>query len=294
MMLFLQVSLVHADHRPVVVVGRERQMSPIVGVTTSTMHRITLPNTPEWHRTSGQLTGVFAFTDLSIRQEGAYRLKFDLFELVNGEAVFRTLIYSDEFKVYPAKSFPGMAQSTDFTDVLKKHGIRVRVSKSVRNNGKKDAGNMGVGLPASKFHPDNGYMTQRGRHDHVNPRPTPYNPHSSRVLPLFYERWLTVFSVTARNVKGLRVGNSRTRLLLDKACFHPQTMRFRLPRVPVPCMMPVLHTTHNLPATITIKDGLASPCIIFNRLITVVPTWTPGVTVTLTITVIVNRHLRTK
>lgn len=184
MMLFLQVSLVHADHRPVVVVGRERQMSPIVGVTTATMHRITLPSTPEWQRSSGQISGVFAFTDLSIRQEGAYRLKFDLFELMNGEAVFRSAIYSDEFKVYPAKSFPGMAQSTDFTDILKKHGIRVRVSKSVRNS-KKDPG-MGVALPTSNFRPDNNYA-QRDRHHHVNTRHAPYSAHSSRVLPIIYK-----------------------------------------------------------------------------------------------------------
>jgi hypothetical protein len=185
MMLFLQVSLVHAQsHQDVVVVGRERQMSPIVGVTTATMHRITLPSTPEWQRPSGQIAGVFAFTDLSIRQEGAYRLRFDLFELVNGEAFFRSQIFSDEFKVYPAKSFPGMAQSTDFTDILKKHGIRVRVSKSVRNS-KKEL-NMGTAPPTNKFRPENDYSE---RHHHISQssgsRQAPYDAHHSRVLPTF-------------------------------------------------------------------------------------------------------------
>ena len=185
-MLFLQVSLVHAhNHEPVVVAGRERQMSPIVGVTTATMHRITLPNTPEWQRSSGQVAGVFAFTDLSIRQEGAYRLQFDLFELTNGEAVFRSQVYSDEFRVYPAKSFPGMAQSTDFTDILKKHGIRVRVSKSVRNS-KKDPNTMTLAPPpTSKFRPDNDYgHMQRPYPNHINSssRHTPYDSQLSRVL----------------------------------------------------------------------------------------------------------------
>jgi hypothetical protein len=182
-MLFLQVSLVHAStHEPVVVVGRERQMSPIVGVTTATMHRITLPSSPDWQRPEGHIVGVFAFTDLSIRQEGSYQLKFDLFELTNGEAVWRTSMISKEFRVYPAKSFPGMAQSTDFTDILKKHGIRVRVSKSVRNS-KKELSNMGAALPTSKFRPESDYPD---RHHHVSQpglRHAPYDAHHSRVLP---------------------------------------------------------------------------------------------------------------
>lgn len=190
MMLFLQVSLVHAtNHEPVVVVGRERQMSPIVGVTTATMHRITLPS--DWQRPEGHILGVFAFTDLSIRQEGAYNLKFDLFELTNGEAVWRSEIFSNDFRVYPAKSFPGMAQSTDFTDILKKHGIRVRVSKSVRNT-KKELSNMGAAPPTSKFRPENDYPD---RHHHIPQsglRHAPYDAHHSRVLPNIEIKVLTL------------------------------------------------------------------------------------------------------
>jgi hypothetical protein len=178
MMLFLQVSLVTVNEEPVVVVGRERQMSPIVGVTTATMHRITLPT--DWPRPEGHIVGVFAFTDLSIRQEGTYRLMFDLFELTNGEAVWRSKITSAVFRVYPAKSFPGMAQSTDFTDILKKHGIRVRVSKSVRNS-KKELTNMGAAPPTSKFRPESDYP-DRYHSNQPGIRHAPYDAHHSRVL----------------------------------------------------------------------------------------------------------------
>lgn len=132
MSFFLQVVLVHHDTlEPVVVPARERQMSALVGVTNTTLHKITLPAEAEKRRPAS-LEGVFAFTDLSVRQEGDYRLQFHLYEIVGGETIHRADVKSDKFHVYAAKGFPGMEQSTSFTDVLKKHGIRVRVSKSAR------------------------------------------------------------------------------------------------------------------------------------------------------------------
>jgi hypothetical protein len=114
---------------PVVVNARERQMTPLVGVTNATMHRIVFSSADG---RPPQPTGVFAFTDLSVRQEGVYRLRFHLFEIRDGEAIPLCFTDSEAFRVHPAKGFPGMAQSTAFTDILKKHGLRVRVSKSIR------------------------------------------------------------------------------------------------------------------------------------------------------------------
>jgi len=106
-------------------------MTPLVGVTNATPHRIVLER--EGHPTTeGEPIPVFAFTDLSIRQEGRYRLQFDLFEVRDGELIWHTSIISGLIQVFPAKGFPGMAESTPFTSILKKHGIRVRVSKSIR------------------------------------------------------------------------------------------------------------------------------------------------------------------
>lgn len=132
--LFLQVTLVHRDTlQPVVVPNRERQMTALVGVTNTTLHRVSIPG-DQRHPASSK--GIFAFTDLSVRQEGYYCLRFNLFEVLDGETLHRAEIFSEIFRVYPAKTFPGMAQSTEFTDILKKHGIRVRVSKSIRTSKK--------------------------------------------------------------------------------------------------------------------------------------------------------------
>jgi Velvet factor len=151
MSLFLMVQLVHEDNRgPAVVSGRERSMCPLVGVTTTTIHRIVMAS---HDRTPAVPAGVFAFTDLSVRQEGHFRLRFILFEIRAGEAVKLTQCDSEGFQVFTAKKFPGMEQSTWFTDLLKKHGIRVRVSKSIRTT--KKTGTQVEPEPSSpKFDPE--------------------------------------------------------------------------------------------------------------------------------------------
>lgn len=108
-------------------------MTALVGVTNASLHRITIPGNQ--HRPAST-KGVFAFTDLSVRQEGYYCLRFNLLEIIDGEAIPRAETFSDVFRVYTAKTFPGMAKSTEFTDILRNHGIRIRVSKSIRTTKK--------------------------------------------------------------------------------------------------------------------------------------------------------------
>lgn len=169
MSLFLQATLVDMELKPVVVQNRERQMTALVGVTNTTMHRITIPD--ERLRTQC-VKGIFAFTDLSVRQEGNYYLRWDLFEIINGEAIHRHEVYSAKFKVYPAKNFPGMQQSTALTDLLKKYGIRVRVSKSTRTA--KQRGNQ---VRRSRFDPEIFEQHQL----HINPASASYSPYDQRV-----------------------------------------------------------------------------------------------------------------
>jgi hypothetical protein len=157
MNLLCYVVLVHADSlEPVIVPARERQITALVGVTNTTLHRILAPLDPERNPNGAYVQqGVFAFTDLSVRQEGYYRLQFHLFELVNGESVPLCKHDSERFRVFAAKGFPGMEQSTVFTDILKKHGIRVRVSKSIRAS-KKITSKVVSESSLAKFDPEEG------------------------------------------------------------------------------------------------------------------------------------------
>lgn len=70
----------------------------------------------------------FIFTDLSVRTAGLYRLKFRLmnwgFIEETGESMpILTEVWSDTFRVHPAKDFPGMRESSRITEQLKALGV---------------------------------------------------------------------------------------------------------------------------------------------------------------------------
>ena len=77
----------------------------------------------------------FIFPDLSCRQVGRYRLRFQIMKVIPELMVVgsRTNIIrsveSDVFEVYSAKDFPGMRASTTLTRDLKRQGAAVSVKK---------------------------------------------------------------------------------------------------------------------------------------------------------------------
>ncbi|KAK4102636.1 hypothetical protein N658DRAFT_423672 [Parathielavia hyrcaniae] len=104
-----------------------------------------------------QEAGYFLFPDLSVRHEGRYKLTFNLYEetkedkdkdkerdgesepvmpgpnpATGGSFDFRMEIKSQEFIVYSAKKFPGLAESTALSRVVAEQGCRVRIRRDVR------------------------------------------------------------------------------------------------------------------------------------------------------------------
>ncbi|KAL2264049.1 hypothetical protein VTK26DRAFT_3087 [Humicola hyalothermophila] len=104
-----------------------------------------------------QEAGYFLFPDLSVRHEGRYRLTFNLYEetkdekdkdkeddgdnqppipgvnpATGGSFDFRMEVKSQEFVVYSAKKFPGLAESTPLSRVVAEQGCRVRIRRDVR------------------------------------------------------------------------------------------------------------------------------------------------------------------
>lgn len=104
-----------------------------------------------------QEAGYFLFPDLSVRHEGRYRLTFNLYEetkedkdkspevdndntasvpglnhATGGSFDFRMEVKSQEFVVYSAKKFPGLAESTQLSRVVAEQGCRVRIRRDVR------------------------------------------------------------------------------------------------------------------------------------------------------------------
>ncbi|KAK0732641.1 velvet factor-domain-containing protein [Apiosordaria backusii] len=100
--------------------------------------------------------GYFLFPDLSVRHEGRYRLTFNLYEETKedkdkdpqsenaapegqscgptqgGSFDFRMEVKSQDFIVYSAKKFPGLAESTALSRMVAEQGCRVRIRRDVR------------------------------------------------------------------------------------------------------------------------------------------------------------------
>lgn len=75
----------------------------------------------------------FVFTDLSIRQEGQFRLAFKLLALgpSGGQVLAEAL--TEPFTIYSPRRFPGMTESTELAKLLAKQGIQVPLRNDVRS-----------------------------------------------------------------------------------------------------------------------------------------------------------------
>lgn len=100
----------------------------------------------------------FVFPDLSCRQVGRYRLRFQIMKIgpemlaVGGRTSIVRSVESDVFEVFSAKDFPGMRASTALTKDLKRQGAAVSVKKgnegSARQANKKEAAQPVIKAPA--------------------------------------------------------------------------------------------------------------------------------------------------
>lgn len=92
----------------------------------------------------------FVFQDLSIRTEGWFRLKMTFFDIGDHEssddvstaklatiAPMLACIYSKPFKVYSAKRFPGVVESTDLSRKFANQGIKIPIRKDTGAGGKR-------------------------------------------------------------------------------------------------------------------------------------------------------------
>ena len=104
----------------------------------------------------------FVLQDLSVRTEGSFRLKLNFVNVgqpsisaqptsaVNGQitqTVTKTTapvlasIFSKPFRVYSAKKFPGVIDSTDLSKLFANQGIKIPIRKDpVTTGGKRKAG----------------------------------------------------------------------------------------------------------------------------------------------------------
>jgi hypothetical protein len=103
----------------------EPPKNALVGTLTSSLHRL--------KDTDNQDGGFFVFGDLSVKMEGKFKLKFSLWQMKNMEVFLLAHKESQEFEVFAAKSFPGLAESTFLTRSFSDQGVRLRLRKDSRS-----------------------------------------------------------------------------------------------------------------------------------------------------------------
>ncbi|CAO3694634.1 hypothetical protein G6F70_000245 [Rhizopus microsporus] len=78
-----------------------------------------------------ELAYFFAFSDLSIRLTGQYRLRFSLVHIARNEIVDQ--VFSDPFTTYSAKTYPGMKKSSELAKHLAKQGLKITIRTQTRS-----------------------------------------------------------------------------------------------------------------------------------------------------------------
>ncbi|ROT36460.1 hypothetical protein SODALDRAFT_325791 [Sodiomyces alkalinus F11] len=98
----------------------------LIGTIVSSLHRL--------KDVQNQDVAYFVFSDVSVKVEGLFKLHFTLYEMAGDDCRQLAGIKSEPFYVYPAKNFPGLAESTFLTRSLSDQGVRVRIRKDSRQS----------------------------------------------------------------------------------------------------------------------------------------------------------------
>lgn len=73
----------------------------------------------------------FILHDLSVRIEGEFKLKFSFVDLSNDEMIFK---FSEPFRVYSAKKFPGVVDSSQLGRVFASQGVKIPIRRDTKDH----------------------------------------------------------------------------------------------------------------------------------------------------------------
>ncbi|RPD64520.1 hypothetical protein L226DRAFT_533771 [Lentinus tigrinus ALCF2SS1-7] len=133
----------------------------------------------------GHHAALFVFSDLAVRQEGNFILRYRVFNISGHERCVPVLAecYGGSFEIFSTKTFPGLKASTDLTKTLSLNGLRVNSRYRERRSRKKarytpdsptspGPGDGYTGMPASNPMEEASSSTQT-QNRIVLPLPTP-------------------------------------------------------------------------------------------------------------------------
>ncbi|KAK7460799.1 hypothetical protein VKT23_008728 [Stygiomarasmius scandens] len=92
----------------------------------------------------GKKSLMFVFSDLAVKSEGFFILRYRMFDLFSRAWDMKDLVvqaecYGGMFRVYSTKEFPGLQASTELTKHLSRYGVRLNIRETERKRKKGDA-----------------------------------------------------------------------------------------------------------------------------------------------------------
>ncbi|OBZ89020.1 hypothetical protein A0J61_02938 [Choanephora cucurbitarum] len=123
---FIVANLVTEDDTETPLVPVQNYLS---GTTVSSLYRLR-----DIDNSDG---GFFVFGDLAVKREGKFKLRFSLFEIVEGQVKNRKTILSNTFTVYIPKQFPGPVEATFLSRTFSDQGVKMRIRKEHRLQSRK-------------------------------------------------------------------------------------------------------------------------------------------------------------
>jgi hypothetical protein len=133
---FAQLYEVMEGHEGAQPSGQEESIKAdraLTGTMLSSLFMLKDPSTANTNRGA-----FFVFPDLSVRSEGLYQLHFTVFGVdAEDKAFFVTSCRSSNFRVYSAKRFPGMSNSTELSRAFADQGLKIRIRKEARPSRKR-------------------------------------------------------------------------------------------------------------------------------------------------------------
>ncbi|KAL9555169.1 hypothetical protein MBANPS3_002473 [Mucor bainieri] len=137
--------------------------------------------------------GFFVFGDLAVKKEGKFKLKFSLFEIVEGQVENKRTMLSDTFTVFIPKQFPGPVEATFLSRTFSDQGVKMRIRKEHRLQSRKrklengnDSSSASSVTNESASQPTKRYHTKHSKMVVSSP---PYAEPSASTSDVFFGRW---------------------------------------------------------------------------------------------------------
>lgn len=85
---------------------------------------------PTHHLFAETAQSFFIFSELAVRLEGTFRLRFDIIDRTLSSFAFLGSLYSDAFTVHGKMTFPGLCPSTELIRAIIDKGLKLRLVKA--------------------------------------------------------------------------------------------------------------------------------------------------------------------